>query len=112
MRQGSLRLLAGLVLSGGLLFMGTSVAAATNAVNINATLPAVTKTAYSISGTVYNAAGTAGVRAVLVTAASTSGGGTGYNGYVYTSVTGAYTIASLLPGSYTLSFSPPRATNA
>jgi protocatechuate 3,4-dioxygenase beta subunit len=106
-----LRLFAALALSGGLLFMGTSVAAASSAVNINVTLPAVTKTMYSISGIVYNAAGTAGVRAVEVTASSTSGYGTGYGGYVYTSATGVYTITGLLPGSYTLKFDPPRATN-
>ena len=109
--RGSLGLFAALALSGGLLFMGTSVAAASSAVNINVTLPAVTKTMYSISGIVYNAAGTAGVRAVEVTASSTSGYGTGYGGYVYTSATGAYTITGLLPGSYTLKFDPPRAAN-
>ena len=109
--RGSLRLFAALALSGGLLFMGTSVAAASSAVNINVTLPAVTKTMYSISGIVYNAAGTAGVRSVHVWANATASYGTGYSGDVYTSATGAYTIAGLLPGSYTLQFDPPRATN-
>jgi len=111
MRKGSLRLFAALALSGGLLFMGTSFASAASAVNINVTLPAVTKTMYSISGIVYNAAGTAGVRSVHVTANATSIYGAGTYGSVYTSATGAYTIAGLLPASYKLTFDPPRATN-
>ena len=110
MRKCSLRLCAALALSGGLLLTGTSLASAASPVNINMTLPAVTKTTYSISGTVYNAAGSAGMGSVFVDARS-SGSGSGTSGSATSSASGAYTIAGLLPGAYTLSFDPPRAAN-
>ena len=111
MRKRPLRLLSALALSGGLLLSGTSLASAASAVNINVTLPAVTKTTYSISGIVYNAAGTAGVQSVEVVADSTGFWGTGYSGRANTTASGAYSIAGLLPGSYHLSFYPPRTAN-
>ena len=93
MRKRPLRLLSALALSGGLLLSGTSLASAASAVNINVTLPAVTKTTYSISGIVYNAAGTAGVQSVEVVADSTGFWGTGYSGRANTTASGAYSIA-------------------
>jgi protocatechuate 3,4-dioxygenase beta subunit len=78
---------------------------------VNFTLPAVTKTTYSISGTVRNTS-LALEPNVEVTASCTTC--TSYSftyGSAYTNASGVYTISHLLPASYTLRFDPPRATN-
>ena len=86
-------------------------AAGTGTIGINFTLPAATRTVYSISGTVVANATSAVVSGVLVYASSTSGSGQFTGGSAISKASGAYTIADLLPGSYNLTFSPPRSSN-
>ncbi len=93
------------------LLVGASPAAAASATGVNFTLPAVTKTSYSISGIVRANATSAAVAGVSVSATSTSGSGSFTSGSTTTSASGYYSISHLLPGSYTLRFDPPRATN-
>jgi len=88
-----------------------SPATAASATNVNFTLPAVTKAVYSISGTVRNAATSAVVPNVQVTASSTSGFGAGSYATTTTNASGAYRLVELLASSYKLHFDPPRATN-
>ena len=93
------------------LLVSVSPAAAASATGVNFTLPAVTKTTYSISGTVRNTS-LALEPNVEVTASCTTC--TSYSftyGSAYTNASGVYTISHLLPASYTLRFDPPRATN-
>ena len=84
-------------------------AAAASATNKNFTLPAVTKTTYSISGKVIDT-GSAGVADVGVVVESPSGSLV-VNGWATTGTSGTYTISNLTPGSYTLHFYPPREMN-
>ena len=92
------------------LLVTVSPVAAASATGKNFTLPAVTNTTYSISGTVRANSTSALVPNVQVSANST----TTYSSFTYGSTTNAsgfYTISHLLPGSYDLRFDPPRATN-
>ena len=93
------------------LLVTASPAAAASATGKTFTLPAVSKTTYSISGTVRAKATSAVVADVAVYATRTSGYGDFTNGSTNTNASGAYTISHLLPGSYTLKFDPPRTTN-
>jgi protocatechuate 3,4-dioxygenase beta subunit len=93
------------------LLVAATPAAAASAGGRNFTLPAVTKTTYSISGTVRANATSALEPNVEVAAGSTSVYGSFTYGYATTNASGAYTISHLLPGSYNLRFDPPRATN-
>ena len=87
-------------------------AAAASATGKNFTLPAVTKTTYSISGTVRANATSAAVADVEVYAWCTTCTSLDFTKpSTYTNASGAYTISHLPPGSYTLRFDPPRATN-
>ena len=93
------------------LLVAVSPAAAASATGKNFTLPAVTKTTYSISGTVRANSTSALEPNVEVAAGSTSVYGSFTYGYATTNASGAYTISHLLPGSYNLRFDPPKATN-
>jgi protocatechuate 3,4-dioxygenase beta subunit len=93
------------------LLVTVSPAAAAGATGKNFTLPAVTKTTYSISGTVRVNATSAAVPNVDVYANSPTTYGSYTYGLATTNASGAFTISHLLPGSYTLKFDPPRATN-
>jgi hypothetical protein len=101
-----------LVLVVASLLVTVSPAAAASATGKNFTLPAVTKTTYSIYGTVRANSTSALVPNVEVTASCTTC--TSYSftyGTATTNASGNYTITRLLPGSYTLRFDPPRTTN-
>jgi hypothetical protein len=91
--------------------VAVSPAAAASATGKNFTLPAVTRTTYSISGTVRANATSALEPNVNVAAYSTSGSGSFTSGSATTSASGYYSISHLLPGTYNLRFDPPRATN-
>ncbi len=93
------------------LLVSVSPAAAASATGKNFTLPAVTKTTYSISGRVRASATSAEVAGVEVYASSTSISGSFASGAAITSASGYYTISHLLPGPYSVFFDPPRATN-
>ena len=107
----SYRLVGALALVAASLLATAPPAAAANATNINFTLPAVTRTTYSISGTVLNNATSAGVAQVSVYASHPGGGGSFTSGWATTIANGYYKIDHLLPGSYTLSFGPPSGIN-
>ena len=94
----------------GLLVAAAPVAAA-SATGKSFTLTAVSRTTYSISGTVLNNATSAAVPGVSVSATGTSASGPFTSGSATTSATGQYSISHLLPGAYQLRFDPPRATN-
>ncbi len=100
-----------LVLAVASLLVSVSPAAAASATGKNFTLPAVTKTTYSISGRVRASATSAEVAGVEVYASSTSISGSFASGAAITSASGYYTISHLLPGPYSVFFDPPRATN-
>jgi protocatechuate 3,4-dioxygenase beta subunit len=100
-----------LLVVASLLVAASPAAASTGAIGKDFTLPAVTRTTYSISGTVRVNSTSAAVSGVEVSAASTSASGPFTYGSALTKASGLYTISSLLPGSYTLRFDPPRTTN-
>ena len=93
------------------LLAAATPAAAASATGKNFTLPALTKTTYSISGTVRASSNLVGVANVSVVATSTTGSGPFTTGTATTSAAGTYTIGHLLPGSYTIRFDPSSATN-
>jgi protocatechuate 3,4-dioxygenase beta subunit len=93
------------------LLVTVSPVAAASATGKNFTLPAVTKTVYSISGTVRANATSAAVPNVEVAAYNTTTYGSFTYGYATTNASGVFTISHLLPGSYYLQFDPLRATN-
>lgn len=107
----SRRVLGTFVLVVASLLVTAVPASATSATGRNFTLPAVTKTTYSISGTVRANVTSAAVAGVQVSAQGTTSFGPFTTGSATTSAGGAYTITHLLPGSYNLRFDPPRATN-
>jgi protocatechuate 3,4-dioxygenase beta subunit len=93
------------------LLVAATPAAAASATGKSFTLPAVTKTTYSISGTVRANSTSALESNVSVYASSTTSFGSFTSGSATTAASGTYTISHLLPGSYNLRFDPPRATN-
>ena len=108
----SRRVLGILVLVVGSLLVTAPPAAAASATGKNFTLPAVIKTTYSISGTVRANSTSAVVADVDVSAYCIMTCTTSWDtGGSATNASGAYTISHLLPGSYMLSFSPPRTAN-
>jgi hypothetical protein len=107
----SRRVLGILTLVVGSLLVTAPPAAAASATGKNFTLPAVAKTTYSISGTVRANATSALVANVDVSAYCMTCTTSWDTGGSATNASGAYTISHLLPGSYTLAFSPPRTTN-
>jgi hypothetical protein len=107
----SYRLFGILLLVVASLLIAATPAAAASATGRNFTLPAVTRTTYSISGTVRVNSTSIVVPNVAVSATITSGAGSFTSGSANTNASGVYTISHLLPGSYTLHFDPPRATN-
>ncbi len=107
----SRRVVGILVLAVASLLVSVSPAAASSATAKNFTLPAVTKTTYSISGRVRASATSAEVAGVEVYASSTSISGSFASGAAITSASGYYSISHLLPGPYSVFFDPPRATN-
>ena len=107
----SYRLFGILLLVVASLLIAATPAAAASATGRNFTLPAVTRTTYSISGTVRVNSTSVVVPNVAVSATITSGSGSFTSGSANTNASGVYTISHLLPGSYTLHFDPPRSTN-
>ena len=107
----SYRLVGALALVVASLLVTAAPAAAASATGKNFTLPAVTRTTYSISGTVRANATSALEPNVEVAAWRTSVYGSFTYGYATTNASGNYTITHLLPGSYDLRFDPSRATN-
>ncbi len=93
------------------LLVAAPPAAAASATGKNFTLPAVTKTTYSISGTVRAKATGLPVPSVEVYASSTTISGSFASGAAVTNASGVYTISHLLPATYSIYFDPPRATN-
>jgi protocatechuate 3,4-dioxygenase beta subunit len=92
------------------LLVAAPPAAAAGATGKNFTLPAATRTSYSISGTVRVNA-TSALAPNVDVSVRTSGYGSFTSGSATTNASGVFTISHLLPGAYTLKFDPPRSTN-